>query len=182
MDFGQSRRSLRLLQGEAYFDVAHDPARPFVVDAGGLEIEVLGTAFDVMVDSESTRVSLERGLVTASPSGKEASAERRLTPGKALVFDRDAQDMTTSDIDAASIGAWRQGRLHVVNATISSVVERIQRYHPAWISLPDPVLGSQRVTGIYDLTAPDEALGALVDPYGGKVRRISSFARVISRF
>ncbi|MGH0263149.1 FecR family protein [Sinorhizobium meliloti] len=182
MDFGQSRRSLRLLQGEAYFDVAHDPARPFVVDAGGLEIEVLGTAFDVMVDSESTRVSLERGLVTASPSGKEASAERRLTSGKALVFDRDAQDMTTSDIDAASIGAWRQGRLHVVNATISSVVERIQRYHPAWISLPDPVLGSQRVTGIYDLTAPDEALGALVDPYGGKVRRISSFARVISRF
>ncbi len=182
MDFGQSRRSLRLLQGEAYFDVTHDPARPFVVDAGGLDIEVLGTAFDVMIDSESTRVSLERGLVTASPSGQEAHAERRLTPGKMLIFDRDTQDMTTSDIDTASIGAWRHGRLHVVDATISSVVERIRRYHPAWISLPDPVLGGQRVTGIYDLTAPDEALGALVDPYGGKVRKISSFARVISRF
>jgi transmembrane sensor len=79
------------------------------------------------------------------------------------------------------IATWRSGQIFVVNATIGSVVEQIRRYHPAWLSLPDGTLARQHVTGFYDLRQPDQALEALVTPYGGKVRRVSPALRIISR-
>jgi len=86
-----------------------------------------------------------------------------------------------SDIALEDIGAWREGRLFVNDATVGAVVEQIQRYHPAWIAVPDVTLAQQTVTGLYDLRDPDRALRALVQPHGGKVHEISRFARVISR-
>ncbi len=80
------------------------------------------------------------------------------------------------------IAAWRNGLLFVNDVTIDSVVARLQRYHPAWISVPDRTLGHQRVTGLYDLRDPDRTLKALVQPYGGKVRSVSGYTRIVSRY
>ena len=98
-----------------------------------------------------------------------------------LVVDRKSGAMTKSDIAPEDIGAWREGRLFVSDATIGAVVEQIQRYHAAWIAVPDVTLAQQTVTGLYDLRDPDRALRALVQPYGGKVHEVSRFARIVSR-
>ncbi|MFB9949249.1 FecR domain-containing protein [Rhizobium puerariae] len=180
--FSASGRQVALLEGEAYFDVARDVSRPFVVDGGGLKVEVLGTAFDVRIGGDTTEVALARGIVKASASVAGKVAERALAPGDVVMLDRATGELTRSNIAVADIGAWRDGRLYVVDQTVESVIEQIQRYHPAWISVPDRALAQQKVTGIYDLTAPDQALGALVDPYGGKVRKVSGYLRVVSRF
>lgn len=178
--FAEGRRSIELLSGEAYFDVVRDPARPFVVAAGDTKVEVLGTAFDVRLGTASSDVALARGSVRASFGAGAQSAQ--MTPGDVLRFDDATRTLTRDRVPVDEIGAWREGRLVVVDARLGAVVEQIRRYHHAWIALPDAALADERVTGIYDLRQPDQALGALVEPFGGKVHSASAYLRVITRF
>ncbi|MBT1509592.1 FecR family protein [Bradyrhizobium sp. SRL28] len=180
-DFSASRRQVQLLAGEAFFDVTRNPARPFIVDASGVKVEVTGTAFDVRLASSVTQVELARGAVGVSSNAAPRTSPAVLAPGQMLVVDRKSGAMTKSDIAPEDIGAWREGRLFVNDATIGAVVEQIQRYHAAWIAVPDVTLAQQTVTGLYDLRDPDRALRALVQPYGGKVHEVSRFARIVSR-
>jgi transmembrane sensor len=180
-DFSASRRQVRLLAGEAFFDVTSNPALPFVVDASGVKVEVTGTAFDVRLASSVTQVELARGAVGVSSNAGPRTSPAQLVPGQMLVVDRKSGAMTRSEIAPEEIGAWREGKLFVNDATIGAVVEQIQRYHTAWIAVPDVTLARRTVTGLYDLRDPDRALRALVQPYGGKVHEVSRFARIVSR-
>ncbi|MBT9368968.1 FecR family protein [Rhizobium sp. CSW-27] len=181
-DFSGNRRRVVLLEGQAFFDVVPDQQRPFVVDANSVTVQVLGTAFDVEISDRLTSVALEHGSVRASVDSASAAPPETLVPGEMLLVDTSTGAMRKQSIALEDIGSWRTGRLYVVNQTIGSVIEQIQRYHPAWITIPDPVLARQTVTGFYDLRAPDRALEALVEPYGGKVHTVSNLARIIARF
>ena len=180
VDVTASRRHVRLLVGEAFFDVTHDVTRPFTVEAGGAKVAVLGTAFDVALDASSTTVQLARGAVAVS--GPATTGTTEMAPGDMVTIDRESGQIEQTIVPVGEIGAWRNGLLFVNDVTVESVVARLQRYHPAWISLPDSGLGRQRVTGLYDLTDPDRALRALVQPHGGKVRAVSDYVRIVSRF
>lgn len=182
LDFTNGKRKVELLAGEAFFDVTPDAARPFVVDAEGVQVSVLGTAFNVRLSSAQTTIELARGTVDVSYAVDDRRSKAKLSPGQVVVVDRTSGAMARGDIAVEDIGAWRGGRLFVTGATIGSVVEEIQRYHPAWIAVPDSTLADQKVTGLYDLNDPDRALRALVQPYGGKVREVSGFMRLLSRF
>ena len=180
-DMAGTTRHVTLLQGEAFFDVAHDEARPFTVDAGGVAVAVIGTAFDVQLSSEETTVELARGIVGISSRGA-ASKSFELAPGEMAVVNRATGASGQGLVAVEDIGAWRHGRLFVNDVTIGSVIEQLQRYHPAWIKVPDSTLSSRRVTGLYDITDPDRALKALVEPYGGKVHSVSPYLRILARF
>lgn len=73
--FRAERRSVELLEGQAIFQVAKDPLRPFVVQAGDREIVAVGTAFDVRLDSSAVRVTLLEGKVAVTPQGGAAALE-----------------------------------------------------------------------------------------------------------
>jgi transmembrane sensor len=182
LDFSPERRQVKLLAGEAFFDVARNPQRPFIVDADGIKVKVLGTAFDVRLSSSDARVELARGAVDVSYDVKAGQAAQTLKPGQMLMVDRTSGAMEKGAIAIDDVASWRGGRIFVNEATVASVVEQIQRYHHAWIAIPDRTLAAQTVTGLYDLNDPDRALRALVQPYGGHVRAVSRFARVLSRF
>ena len=177
---GTAQRRVTLLAGEAFFDVASDAARPFIVDVEGIEVTVLGTAFDIRVSSASTSVALLRGSVEAvSPTKDKPPAV--LKPGEMLVVEHATGKTSIEPISLDDIGAWRQGKVFLANATVGSAIELIQRYHSAWISIPDRGLANRRVSGLFDLRDPDRALIALVEPFGGKVRSITPLARVVTR-
>ncbi|WP_332304244.1 FecR family protein [Rhizobium sp. GR12] len=177
-DFANGRRSVRVLKGEAFFDVVPDSARPFVVEAKNVTVQVLGTAFDVDLTDGVTQVALAHGSVEASFRNAPPA---RLVPGEVLVVDASGA-IRKESVAIEDIGGWRNGELYVVDATIGSVVEQIQRYHPAWLTMADKTLAEQRVTGFYNLRDPDRALEALVEPYHGKVHAIAGAARIITRF
>lgn len=179
--FTAEGRAVTLLAGEAFFDVRSDATRPFKVEAGGVEVSVIGTAFDVSLSETQTTVQLARGVVGLS-FGSEPGSAIRLAPGEMATVSHADGVMTRSTIAQEDIASWRSGRLFVSNVSIGEVAEALQRYHTAWISIPDGALAAQRVTGLYDLKNPDRALGALVEPYGGKVHHISSYFRVLAPF
>lgn len=177
-DFSDGRRTVKVLKGEAFFDVVPDTARPFIVEAKNVTVQVLGTAFDIDLTDDVTQVALAHGSVEASFRNAPTT---RLVPGEMLVVDA-AGAIRKENVPVEDIGGWRNGELYVVDATIGSVVEQIQRYHPAWLTMADKTLAEQRVTGFYNLRDPDRALEALVEPYRGKVHAIGSSARIITRF
>lgn len=182
VEFQNDIRQVVLLRGEAFFDIAKDPKRKFKVIAGGAEVEVLGTAFDVHVTEVATAVSVARGSVSTFARNAPLPASKSiLAPGDAIEIDERTGTATKTLVATDDVGSWRQGRLVVSNATIASVVDVIRHYDTAWITLADPTLGDQKVTGIYDLNSPELALGALVDPFGGRVRNLGSSIRIISR-
>lgn len=174
-------RHVILLSGEAFFDVAHDPARPFTVEAGGVKVLVVGTAFDVRLAGEETTVELERGVVQVSIDEAREKRNVRLLPGEMAVVNSREGTLTRNTIQPDQVAAWRSGRIFVKGASIGTVAEQLQRYHTAWIVVPDRKLASLKVTGLYDLGDPDSALKALVEPYGGRVRTFSTYGRILSQ-
>ncbi|MBO9652893.1 MAG: FecR family protein [Agrobacterium tumefaciens] len=177
-NFKDGRRTVKVLKGEAFFDVVPDKTRPFVVEAKNVTVQVLGTAFDVDLTDGVTQVALAHGSVEASFRNAPPT---RLVPGEMLIVDASGA-IRKENVSVEDIGGWRKGELYVVDATIGSVVEQIQRYHPAWLTMADKRLAEQRVTGFYNLRDPDRALEALVEPYRGKVHAIGGTARIITRF
>lgn len=173
-------RQVELLAGEAFFDVAPDRARPFVVEAAGVEITVHGTAFDVLVTSEATTVALLRGAVEAAPEA--TGAGYRLKPGEKMIVDHRSGAARIETVTPQDIGAWRGGRMFLSDMTLAEAVEVVGRYHrAAWIVIPDRTLALQRVNALIDLNDADAALALLAAPFGAKVRDLTPLGRVITR-
>lgn len=119
------RRDVILADGEAAFDVTHDPARPFVIAAGDHDVRVLGTAFNVVHHGGRFSVGVSRGVVAVTPS--EASSPVRLSAGQRIDQVGSAR-ATLSSVDPASASSWREGVLIYRNAPISEVAHDLSRY------------------------------------------------------
>jgi transmembrane sensor len=181
-EYARDRRAVALLSGEAYFDVTKDQARPFIVHAGGVDVTVHGTAFDVQLAADDTTVALQRGVVSVSYGEGPDRREATMAPGDEVAVNRRAGTMTSRRVEPGDIALWRGGSLFVNEARLADVVEQLQRYDSAWIGIADGALAEKRVTGLYDLRDPDRALRALVEPFGGKVRVVTPYVRILSRY
>ena len=162
-DFSASRRKLALLRGEAWFEVAPDQTRPFIVTAGGMTIRVTGTAFDVAMTGRAIAVALARGSVEVRRPGK-TPLQKTLKPGQRLVIDRNSGVVRITKVKPALMGGWRNGRLIVHGARLADVVDTIDRYYPGTITLISQPLAERRVTGVFDLNNPQKALRSLLQP------------------
>ncbi|MCA1454621.1 FecR family protein [Bradyrhizobium sp. BRP22] len=179
-DIGTTQRRVTLLAGEGFFDVATDTTRPFIVDVRGVEVKVHGTAFNVQVSSTSTKVALLRGSIEATPAAKSEPSDI-LKPGQMFVVDHATGHASIEPVSLEEIGSWREGKVFLSNATVESAIELIQRYSSASILIPDRDLAGRKVSGLFDLRNPDRALAGLVEPFGGKVRSVTPFVRIVSR-
>lgn len=180
VDFSSGKRQVRLLSGQAFFDVRPDASRPFTVKTDELDVTVVGTAFDVNITSETETVQLAHGAVNLSDA--KGTETLRMTAGDTVSLDRSSGRLKRATVDVDAIASWRDRKLFVQDVPISAVIAELQRYHQSWIQLASLELGDRRVTGLYDLSDPDRALEALVSPFGGKVHRISPYLRVLALF
>jgi transmembrane sensor len=179
VDLGPDRRRATLLDGEAFFEVAADRDRPFVVDAGGVEVAVVGTAFDMRVSRSTVTVAVRHGLVDVRGEGREA-APVRLSAGDRVVVDRLTRRLQRDRIEPDEVASWRDGRLFVDGRTVADVVEELGRYSHGWIVFGDSRLAARRVTGLFDLRDIDRALAALVEPFDGRVSQVTPLLRIVS--
>lgn len=177
--FAQSRRSVTLWNGEAFFAVTRDAGRPFVVKAGDLSINVIGTAFNVRLSPDLATVTVTEGIVEARYAGQQVGTVM-LTAGDQVEISRSSGSIRQTKVAAEDVAPWRTGQLVVHGVPLSEVVADIRRYSGKWIVIEDARLGSQQVTGVYDLREPDKALRVLVGPFGGTVREITPFLRLLS--
>jgi len=168
--YGDARRDVELAAGEAYFAVAHE-ARPFVVDAGPLRIEDLGTAFNVRRTGQRVAVAVTEGRVRLSPAG--AAGRLELAAGQQAEYDPRSGALSVSPLPAGHAAAWREHRLEFVNEPLAAVIANVNRYSRRPVQLADPRLGELMFTGTVNTTTIDSWIGAL--PHVFPVQ-VSSFA------
>lgn len=159
------QRRIVLEQGEAYFDVAHEAARPFVVTARGSSTRVLGTAFDIDLTKRDVKLAVFRGRVRFGASGTDASVtvpagwRSRFTGGVAGApsrFDRSEQD-------------WRQNWLDTDEMRLGDLVETLNRRGGPVIEPPPARLDTLMLSGRFKLDNPEQLLGAIGAAYGFSV-------------
>lgn len=169
-------RRVRLLKGEAFFKVIHNPARPFAVLAQNVETMDIGTAFDVQMTGNHVAVGVREGLVAARVGGR---AMGQIRPGEVLKMTEGAASVREA-AQADTIGAWTNGQLVVKDQPASEVVEALRPYFDGFIWVRDDALLSQPLTGVYDLSDPAKALNAIAAAQKARVYRVSPWVLVFA--
>lgn len=144
----EHRREIKLDRGEAFFRVAQDEARPFVVRTPFGAVTAAGTAFNVDVGSQQLCITVSEGAVVVQPSGLFARPVR-VEAGQRLVAD--ASGVTVAA--APSQVTWTQGRLEYRGEPLRSVIEDVNRYAERPVVLRDPAIGELAYTGTVRLDA-----------------------------
>ncbi|MDH4991982.1 FecR domain-containing protein [Aquamicrobium lusatiense] len=178
--YSDSQRMIELLAGMAFFEVAANPHRPFIVRSGQIAVKALGTAFDISRDAGFISVSVSHGTVEARDADAQPAQPARLSAGEWITIDASSHLMKRGTLDTGQVAAWREGLIVAEQETVSAMVAKIARWMPGSVVLADPSLGRREVSGVFDLTDPARALEAVVSPFGAKLRSAGSLMTVIS--
>jgi transmembrane sensor len=160
-----SDRRVRLIRGEAYFQVVHDPSRPFRILLAHSEVQVLGTRFDVyqMADGD-VRVSVISGMVAveALDDGQDVpSWSRRLSSGQQIEYSPVGLVADVHSIVAPKVIRWREGMMETQGEPLKDFVSDISRYTTERIVIADPRAATQQVGGAFSVRNVDATLDRL---------------------
>ena len=156
-------RTIRLVQGEAYFDVASDLDRPFTVATGDMMFTALGTAFNVDRRHRSAELSVFEGQVSDGVLILEAGEGVLAGPDGSTAFRFDPSDGPD----------WRSGWMEARALTLAEAAAQLQRYSTDRLIIA-PSAADRRVTGRFRLDAPETALRRIADVHGLVVERSES--------
>lgn len=178
VDFDSERRAVRLLSGQAYFDVARAAGRPFTVGTDALVVTVRGTGFAVRSEDASLSVTVAEGKVEVTPRAAPGRSVF-LGPGDRLRLDRATGAIAMSRVSPKDVASWRDGQLVADGIPFNDLVERIGRYHPGMVLIPDDRLAARRITGVFNLGDPASALRAAADTQSARVTEITPYLLLI---
>jgi transmembrane sensor len=152
-------RRVQLESGQALFDVSKSKIRPFRVDAGTTQINVLGTLFSVSSLKDAVRVTLVRGAVSVNTTADPGRLVQ-LVPGQQVdVRQNQLQQPLAVDTEAAI--AWKDNRLIFDRTPLAEALGQIQRYRKPPIVLDDPSLASLPISGVFDNRNVEDLLSLL---------------------
>jgi len=145
--FDDSVRFVRI-SGEAYFDVASDANKPFIVNAGNLKITVLGTSFNISNYDEDqiSSVTLATGKIKVEREGRSEI----LQPGSQVRFNKIDNSLEKREIDIEKIAPWKNGILVFEQEDFQSVARRLERWYDVKIALIGDPSPDWRFTGYFD--------------------------------
>lgn len=175
-------RDVVLSAGQAYFEVAHDVARPFHVRAGAAEVRVVGTAFDIRHGADAVAVSVTEGrvrLTSAAPAGEESSLSMLLTPRQQAVLYEDGA-VRRASFEADHTLAWRQLRFYFEDASLCDLIVDVNRFSPTPVSAPAPDACAMRVSASFDSDQIDQTLEAVAHSLNLTLERGSDGIRLVS--
>lgn len=151
--FTDQQRQINLRRGEAWFEVAKDKTKPFIVESGKARIRAVGTAFAVRRFANGTEVLVTEGTVQVWT--QDATARRQLLTVGERAFLADGITVTRQPNEVRRKLAWREGKLILKNQTLSEAVLDFNRYSSKTIVIRDAALGGRRLFGQYQLDAPE---------------------------
>ncbi|RAK52625.1 FecR family protein [Phenylobacterium deserti] len=174
--FTAGERRVRLRRGQAVFEAAKDPSRPFVVDAGLAEVRALGTRFDVWRAPGSVRIALLDGKVEVAPSATDPAARTAvLAPGQQLTAT--ASGLSAPGPADPAVAGWTTGRLTFRNTPLSTAVAEVNRYSSGKLTLAAPNLAHRPVSGVFDAGDTDAFVSAVTSLYDLEAERAANGGR-----
>lgn len=173
--FDATQRKILLKRGQAIFEVAKDPSRPFVVEAQGQRFMAVGTAFDVRVDGKRVQITMMEGTVRVEPVAQSDGSTKWPSPdqgdlqatgasanvaapraAKQLLLTAGEQLTVESDnvqrhrvTDAEHVTSWRSGQVIFENTRLADAVTELNRYSDTKIEIGDPQLAELKLSGAF---------------------------------
>ncbi len=147
----QRERHIALLQGEAFFEAARDPGRPFVVEAGDRRVVAVGTRFSVRRDGPELRVVVTEGSVRLESAAAGAPRPAALLPAGSVAIARREGVLVRSLplAEAEQLVDWRSGLLVFRDATLAEAAAEFNRYNRRKIVIADATVADLRIGGSF---------------------------------
>lgn len=176
--YDEGRREVEVEEGEAFFEVAPDPGRPFVVRAGEVRVRAVGTAFNVRRGATRTVVTVTEGAVEVLFRhwyDLLTPAEERRTlaaAGQQVIYDRTTGSLHTERGNTEAATAWRRDSrsFNFLNEPLADVVAYVNRYSERKIVIADETLARRTFTGSVHHNRGDDWLRALERAYPLRVQ------------
>ncbi len=149
------------LEGEAFFHVARNVEKPFIVKVKGQELKVLGTSFNVRSykDEESVYTTLEEGSIEVSVGGRKIILE----PNQQLIFNRLSNRLSRKAVETNYYTVWRDGRYVFDNESFSDVMRMVERWYDVKFIYPDEFFKEMHFSGVIKRTKPIEHVLTLIN-------------------
>ena len=172
----KDERDLELLKGQAFFEVAHDRTRPFIVTADGAKVRALGTRFDVRLSGGQAKVTLVEGSVEVTHGPADARKVWRLAPGQTL--SPSVPQPRIAAVDVAAATSWTSGQVVFHATPLAEAVAEVNRYSRTKVVLDAPAVAAAPVNGKFDAGDTQAFVAAVSDlfelsaepPQGGEIR------------
>lgn len=174
-------RHIVLKEGEAWFQVAKDPERPFVVAAGPVRVRAVGTAFSVRRGDDAgagVDVMVTEGVVETWVEG-DPGPRRRLSAGNRIVLagaGSPAVAESPSEIERSL--AWRNGEIALDGESLEQAARLFNRYNSRQIVIDDPALAQERFVGLFQTNEPESFAAAVAATLGAVVRDDAEVIRI----
>lgn len=197
--FTHKIRRVALIYGQAFFHVAHEAHRPFIVRVADREITAVGTQFDVRLDATAVRVTLIEGQVKVSQESSSATGETAqaptlempasyLSPGQQFIARRLASadaaqpqpDALIHNVDVSKVTGWRNGRIFLEDLPLNEAIAEMNRHSPVQIRLADPQLDTFRVNGMFHAGEQKTFVAALEQYFPITARALSDTEIVLT--
>ncbi len=167
--FSGAERRIVLTAGEAFFAVARDPDRPFVVAARGGETRAVGTAFAVRTDGDEVQVTVSEGIVEVTAA---AGRPVRLIAGQGAGYGGAGRQPVPQRVNEAVATAWRRGKLIFNQRPLVEVAAEMSRYRPGRVVVANQDLERLPVTGVFELDDQESMLRAIEQALPVRVLRL----------
>lgn len=137
------------LNGEAYFDVFHDKNRPFRVNTDDIEVDVLGTRFNIASyeNENNIEIVLEEGKVELT--GKDLKSSLTMKPNELTTFDKTRKNFSTELVETKKYMSWTEGKLIFRNDPIDVIARRLERWYNVEIEIKGNVVRDPRLRATF---------------------------------
>ena len=150
--YGKNNREVTLA-GEGYFEVKKDRTIPFIVHTDSLNVNVLGTVFNVRSykEDENVTINLIEGSVNVALPGLEKAGSLTMKPNEKLVFNKKTRKIESSEEDASRSALWTTGKLCFVDATLEQISKDLERKYDVKIKIANDKIKHELFSGSLNL-------------------------------
>lgn len=167
-----SQRTLQLENGEAWFSVAHDKKRPFLVEAGDIRVKAVGTAFSVRRRPGGADVFVTEGVVEIWHVGPDGRRLRLPAGSRAFFSSTDEPDevhAVTDEIERRL--AWRRGEIILSGESLGYAITEFNRYNTSKLVVESRALAEEPLVGSFNIDQPEQFASSAARLFGASVER-----------
>lgn len=181
IDYSASERRIRLLEGEAFFKVQPNKARPFRVETQSGVGEAAGTSFAVHKTEQGAKITVSEGVVAVNLAASKTSsrAPYLLKVDQQIEYNKNQLIKPVHKVDAQKALAWQKGKIVFEKRSLVAAIAQLDRYYPGRILITRKIISSQKVTGIFSTTAILPSIKAIAATYGLSVVELPGRSLII---
>lgn len=169
--FGEER--LVSFEGEAFFDIKKSD-KPFIIDVNGVDVRVLGTAFNLVSSSDQVELFVTRGLVAFDKDGSQT----KVAAGLKAIFSKSTGEVIITDNPSSNITSWVEGKLDFNSTPFSEVVSDIGNHYDVTFDVTNTAINKCTFTGSFEKRSLADVIETLEEILGLEMSKIDGVIKV----